>query len=114
MGSTSIYVGSYLEECFIPAGKLQIVIFISLLLSCPLSRFVDDKFRNGEPRICSELNAEYDAKIQRGPWGLMELTMPIFTIADPSRTSRMRILLGLPLDLAVSGESDLLGLGEEQ
>ena len=90
--------------------------------------FVDKNLRDGEPRVWNELNAAWDAKFGLAPGGrptwddqrYCSLVLGGFigdgggnatvqSMVDPTQTVSMHIRPGLSLDLAISGECDLLG-----
>ena len=95
--------------------------------------FVDKNLRDGEPRVWNELNAAWDAKFGlatggRPTWddqrygslvlggfiGDGGVNATVQSMVDPTQTVSMHIRPGLSLDLAISGECDLLGYWEEQ
>ena len=107
---------------------LQTVIFISLSVLF----YVDKTLRDGEPRVWKELNAAWDAKFSCLPGGRPEWDgqrygsilfggelgdgtqmLTVQSMADPPQTVRTHIWPGMSFDFAISGESEVLGPGEE-
>ena len=94
--------------------------------------YVDKNLRDGEPRVWNELNSAWDAKFGLAPGGRPGwddqrygsivsggfsgdggVYATVQSMVDPTQTEVIRIRPGLSLDLAISGECDLLGYYEE-
>jgi len=105
----------------------EIYLFVAVLF------FVDKDLRDGEPRVWRELCAAWDAKFGLAPgeepgwrdesygslllggfYGGGGVDVTVQSMIDPTQTVSRRIFPGLPLDLAISGECDLLGCSDEQ
>ena len=104
----------------------DVYLFVAVLF------FVDKNLRDGEPRVWRELNAAWDAKFGLAPGGRPTwaddrygsivsggfccgggVYATVQSMVDPTQTESMHIRPGLSLDLAISGECDLLGYLEE-
>ena len=99
-----------------------VYLFVSVLF------FVDKNLRDGEPRFWRELNAAWDAKFGLAPGGRPTwadnrygsiisggfcggggVYATVQSMVDPTQTESMHVRPGLSLNLAISGECDLLG-----
>ena len=108
MGPTCICIGPDLELCFFPAGSSS---YRELALSvCSCLFFVDNKMRDGEPRVWREQCHAWETTFRLAP-GESKPNLsagrygPLFApgLSFPD----------LPLEGAISGESDLLTPGEQ-